>query len=86
MPADKATAEEVREQSVVTQPLGRIPSSFSKRYPLCVHCLAGVYASATIVDHIIPIEVKLMCCSGPPVITSRYALPVMDGRQPQQTR
>ena len=40
MPADKATAEEVREQSVVTPTAGA----------------NTVYTSATIVDHIIPIE------------------------------
>ncbi|MBK4586883.1 HNH endonuclease, partial [Enterobacter hormaechei] len=36
---------------------GEYRRHFLKANPLCVHCLkAGVYASATIVDHIIPIE------------------------------
>ncbi|MXG38729.1 HNH endonuclease [Escherichia coli] len=36
---------------------GEYRRHFLKANPLCVHCLrAGVYTSATIVDHIIPIE------------------------------
>ena len=36
---------------------GEYRRHFLKANPLCVHCLkAGVYASATIVDHIIPIN------------------------------